>query len=73
MPGYVNPGQTVGISINLTAPDEQGIYEGFWKLEYPTGSTNPDASSTDSYAACTDRYTYPIYARASNADPNQTP
>ena len=38
MPGYVNPGQTVDISVNLTAPYAQGIYEGFWKLEDPNGN-----------------------------------
>ena len=38
MPGSVNPGQTVDISLNLTAPYEQGIYEGFWKIEDPNGN-----------------------------------
>ena len=38
IPGFVNPGQTVDISVNLTAPYNQGIYEGFWKLEDPNGN-----------------------------------
>ena len=38
MPGFVNPGQTVDISVNLTAPYDQRIYEGFWKLEDPNGN-----------------------------------
>jgi hypothetical protein len=38
MPEYVNPGQTVDISVNLTAPYAQGIYEGFWKVEDPNGN-----------------------------------
>jgi len=38
MPGFVNPGQTVDISVNMTAPSNQGIFEGFWKLEDPNGN-----------------------------------
>ena len=38
MPGFVNPGQTIDISVNLTAPYDQRIYEGFWKLEDPNGN-----------------------------------
>jgi hypothetical protein len=38
MPGFVNPGQTVDISVNLAAPYNQGIYEGFWKLEDSNGN-----------------------------------
>jgi hypothetical protein len=50
VPGYVNPGQAVDISVNLTAPYEQGIYEGFWKLEDPNGNFfGVGASSADFY------------------------
>jgi hypothetical protein len=50
MPAYVNPGQAVDISVNLTAPYEQGIYEGFWKLEDPNGNFfGVGASSADFY------------------------
>lgn len=33
----VNPGQTVDISIDLTAPDTDGNYKGYWKLRNATG------------------------------------
>jgi hypothetical protein len=32
LPGNVNPGQTVDISVNLTAPGKDGHYRGYWKL-----------------------------------------
>jgi len=38
MPAYVNPGQTVDISVDLTAPYQQGTFEGFWRLEDPNGT-----------------------------------
>jgi hypothetical protein len=38
MPGYVNPGQTVDISVDITAPNDQGTYQGSWKLEDPNGN-----------------------------------
>jgi hypothetical protein len=48
IPSYVNPGQIVDISVNLTAPYVQGIYEGFWKLEDPNGNFfGVGASSVD--------------------------
>ena len=30
--GNVNPGQTIDISVNLTAPSTDGDYKGYWKL-----------------------------------------
>jgi len=38
LPGYVNPGQTVDLSVNLTAPDTDGHYRGYWKLRNPAGA-----------------------------------
>ncbi len=38
MPGFINPGQTVDISVGLTAPTDSGTYEGFWKLEDSNGN-----------------------------------
>ena len=35
--GAVNPGQTVDVSINLTAPGTPGSYKGFWKLRDASG------------------------------------
>jgi hypothetical protein len=32
MPTNVGPGQTVDLSVNLTAPNQNGHYRGFWKL-----------------------------------------
>jgi hypothetical protein len=37
--GNVNPGQTVDISINLTAPAANGNYKGYWKLRNAGGVT----------------------------------
>jgi len=38
MPGFVNPGQTVDISVNMVAPDNEGTYEGFWRLQDAFGN-----------------------------------
>jgi len=35
--GNVNPGQTVDISVDLTAPGTDGSYKGFWKLRNASG------------------------------------
>ncbi len=35
--GNVNPGQTVDISVNLTAPTAPGDYKGWWKLRNAAG------------------------------------
>lgn len=32
LPANVNPGQTIDISVNLTAPTKDGHYRGYWKL-----------------------------------------
>lgn len=37
-PQAVAPGQTVPISLVLTAPAEEGIYTGYWLLEAPNGT-----------------------------------
>jgi len=37
LPGYVAPGQTVDISITLTAPIIRGHYVGYWMLRNPSG------------------------------------
>jgi hypothetical protein len=37
LPGNVNPGQTVDISINLTAPSAEGSYRGYWLLRNASG------------------------------------
>lgn len=39
LPGNVNPGQTVDISVNLTAPLSSGSYTGYWKLRNAAGVT----------------------------------
>ncbi len=35
--GNVNPGQSVDISVNLTAPSAAGEYKGFWKMRNASG------------------------------------
>jgi hypothetical protein len=50
MPGYVAPGQTVDISVSMTAPNADGVYEGFWSLEDSSGTRfalGPDADPFD--------------------------
>lgn len=37
MPANVAPGETVDISVNLTAPERTGEYLGFWQFEDPSG------------------------------------
>lgn len=38
LPGYVAPGQTVDVSVTLTAPDSAGQYVGYWMLRNPSGT-----------------------------------
>ena len=38
LPGYVAPGQTVDVSVTLTAPDTKGEYTGYWMLRNPSGT-----------------------------------
>jgi Ig-like domain from next to BRCA1 gene len=35
--GVVNPGQTVDLSVNLTAPASPGTYTGYWRMRDPGG------------------------------------
>lgn len=37
LPSYVAPGQTVDVSVPLTAPKENGKYVGYWMLRNPAG------------------------------------
>ncbi len=39
MPYNIAPGQTVDISVPMTAPDTIGHYEGIWQLQSPDGRT----------------------------------
>lgn len=39
MPYNVAPGQTVDVSVQMTAPDATGHYEGIWQLQTPDGKT----------------------------------
>jgi len=38
MPGNVGPGQTVDISVQLTAPNQGGRYKGYWMLRNASGT-----------------------------------
>ncbi|MBN1452226.1 MAG: hypothetical protein JW963_14520 [Anaerolineales bacterium] len=38
LPGYVSPGQTVDVSVTLTAPDPSGKHIGYWMLRNPSGA-----------------------------------
>jgi hypothetical protein len=37
MPGTIAPGQTVDVSVPMTAPNSAGNYTGYWKFKNPTG------------------------------------
>jgi len=37
LPGLVAPGQVVNVSVTLQAPYNYGTYQGFWKLQDPSG------------------------------------
>jgi hypothetical protein len=37
LPGNVAPGQSVDVSVTLTAPDKRGSYVGYWMLRNPSG------------------------------------
>lgn len=38
LPAYVVPGQTVDVSVTLTAPNAAGGYTGYWMLRSPSGA-----------------------------------
>ena len=38
LPGNVYPGQTVDVSVTLTAPADRGHYVGYWMLRNPSGT-----------------------------------
>jgi len=38
MPGHVAPGETVDLSVNMTAPASPGRYRGFWQLRDASGA-----------------------------------
>jgi len=37
-PGYVYPGNYVDLAVNMTAPDSNGQYQGFWELRNASGA-----------------------------------
>ena len=48
IPGNVAPGQTIDLSINLTAPNNSGRYRGDWKLRNASGTLFGVGSSASS-------------------------
>jgi len=38
LPASIGPGQTVDLSVNMTAPNNDGSYQGNWKLRNPSGT-----------------------------------
>ncbi len=38
LPSYVYPGQSVNLSVDMTAPGHNGEYLGYWKLRDPSGN-----------------------------------
>lgn len=48
LPGVVRPGEIVDVSVELTAPEDTGLYRGNWMLRSPTGNLfgiGPEAQS----------------------------
>ena len=39
VPGTVKPGQTVDISVDMTAPNRAGNYKGYWQMRSPQGAS----------------------------------
>ena len=39
VPGIVAPGQTVDLSVDLTAPNAAGAYKGYWQMRSPQGAS----------------------------------
>ena len=39
LPGNINPGDTVDVSVNLVSPSRKGHYRGYWKLRNASGVT----------------------------------
>ena len=37
-PAYVYPGQTIDLSVNMTTPNRNGHFQGYWKLRDPAGA-----------------------------------
>jgi hypothetical protein len=48
MPTSVGPGQTVDLAVNLTAPNQNGSFRGFWKLRNSSNVLFGIGSSADS-------------------------
>jgi len=47
LPVNVGPGQTIDLSVNLTAPNTPGHYEGYWQLQSPDGKAFPIGPSVN--------------------------
>lgn len=47
LPSQIAPGQTVDLSVNLTAPSAPGVYRGFWKLSDAAGTPFGIGSNAD--------------------------
>lgn len=47
LPGNVNPGQTVDVSVNLTSPGSDGHYRGYWKLRNASNAVFGIGSNAD--------------------------
>lgn len=47
LPGVVAPGETVDVSVDLTAPRAYGEFQGNWKLRSPSGNVFGTANSTN--------------------------
>lgn len=45
--GAVPPGQTVDVSVTFQAPDEDGTYQGYWRLRNPAGQVFGLGSDAD--------------------------
>ena len=39
LPSRIKPGETITLSVNLTAPDDDGEYKGIWRMKSANGAT----------------------------------
>jgi Ig-like domain-containing protein len=62
LPGTVNPGQAVNVSVDMTAPDATGSYQGYWKLRDASGNLFGIGTSAQTAVWVDIRVSGPTYA-----------
>jgi len=74
MPGNINPGESVDLSVNLTSPSKKGHYRGYWKLRnasgvlFGIGTQSDTAFWVDINVSGAEYVAYDFVARACDAE-----